>query len=114
MPNTAASCCSSSSGSGASEPRATVCNDTVVSAPATAPTVIQPAILSLWLIGKGPVLSGVGKIYTCEADMTQSLLRGSRDIDGSACKSPAIARAYGSREGASGAPALVRDGRRRP
>jgi hypothetical protein len=45
MPNTAASCCSSSSGSGASVPRATVCSDTVVSAPASAPTAIHPAIL---------------------------------------------------------------------
>src|SRR5688572_5889747 len=51
MLNTAASCCSSSSGSGASEPRATVCSETVVSAPARAPAVIQPAVLSLWLMG---------------------------------------------------------------
>ena len=28
-------------------PRATVCSDTVVKAPASAPTLIQPAILSL-------------------------------------------------------------------
>ncbi|MGC3985151.1 MAG: hypothetical protein QM777_10660 [Pseudorhodoferax sp.] len=46
MPNTAASCCSSSSGSGASAPRATVCSDTVVMAPATAPIDTQPAIFS--------------------------------------------------------------------
>ena len=45
MPNTAASCCSSSKGSGAMPPRAAVCSDTVVSAPASAPTAIQPAIL---------------------------------------------------------------------
>ena len=64
MPKTAASCCSSSSGNGASEPRATVCNDTVVSAPARAPTEIQPAILSLWLMSKNPVLfRGVENIH---------------------------------------------------
>src|SRR5690606_6707249 len=34
-----------------SEPRATVCSDTVVRAPASAPTEIQPAIFSLWLMG---------------------------------------------------------------
>src|SRR5512140_2138356 len=77
MPKTAASCCSSSSGNGASEPRATVCNDTVVSAPARAPTEIQPAIFSLWLISKNPVLFGETKIYTCDIALTQRLRQGS-------------------------------------
>ena len=40
---TAASCCTSSSGSGASELRATACSCIVVSAPATAPTARRPA-----------------------------------------------------------------------
>jgi hypothetical protein len=50
LPNTAASCCNSSSGKGASVPRATVCSDTVVNAPAITPNEIQPAIFSLWPI----------------------------------------------------------------
>src|SRR3954452_3435739 len=64
MPNTAASCCSSSSGRGAREPRATVCSDTVVSTPASAPTEIQPAIFNLWLMGEGNPLANA--IYTPE------------------------------------------------
>src|SRR4051812_36317221 len=53
MPNTAASCCNSSSGSGASDPRATVCRETVVRTPATAPAATQPVIFSFW-----PIMSG--------------------------------------------------------
>ena len=47
MPKTAASCCNSSSGSCATELRAVACNCIVVSAPAMAPTAIQPPTLSL-------------------------------------------------------------------
>ena len=50
MPNTAASCCSSSSGSGARVPRATVCSETVVSAPAITPSATQPVVFSFWPI----------------------------------------------------------------
>ena len=45
--NTAASCCTSSSGNGASALRATACNCMVVSAPATTPTARIPATFSL-------------------------------------------------------------------
>src|SRR3954469_22995385 len=76
MLNTAASCCNSSSGSGASEPRATVCRDTVVSAPASAPTEIQPAILSLWLMGR-KTSSRDNTLYTWEQAQTAGSARGS-------------------------------------
>src|SRR5689334_13084210 len=78
MPNTAASCCSSSSGNGASAPRATVCSDTVVNAPARAPTEIHPAIFSLWLI-KNPSPLGAENIHPrkpCDANVTSRFLGG--------------------------------------
>ena len=64
------------SGNGASEPRATVCRETVVSAPATAPMVIQPVILSLWLMGV--VKSSRLSIYTWESCQTPPGGEGSR------------------------------------
>src|SRR5688500_12970054 len=47
MPKTWASCCSSSSGSWAVELRAMACSCIVANAPATVPSAIQPATLSL-------------------------------------------------------------------
>ena len=46
MPNTAASCCISSSGKGVIELRATACSCMVVSAPATAPATSRPTTFS--------------------------------------------------------------------
>src|SRR6185369_1999075 len=75
-------------GSGASEPRATVCSDTVVSAPANAPTEIQPAILSLWLMSKESSPLECLKIYTCKSHMTHTLRPGSGGRDANCVKVP--------------------------
>jgi hypothetical protein len=57
MPNTAASCCNSSSGSAALPLRAKACSWMVASAPVSAPSAMNPATLSLAFMRASPAAS---------------------------------------------------------